>query len=62
MPLLTGVEGTAGQMSAKALRTLRPCKQPPAASTERPETSKEFAVRMRKHFILHGLKARKKGE
>ncbi|KAG5720641.1 hypothetical protein E4T56_gene4945 [Termitomyces sp. T112] len=34
----------------------------PAAETGRPETSKEFAARVAKHFVLNGPQQRKEGE
>ncbi|KAG6822620.1 hypothetical protein H0H92_013151 [Tricholoma furcatifolium] len=61
MPLLTGLEGAAEQANPTKQRVLRPRKQLPPADTGRPETSKEFAARMKRHFVLRGPKERKEG-
>ena len=54
-PVLAGIE-------ARVAVQRRPRKAVPGAETGRPETSKEFAVRMRDRFVLKPPAERKEGE
>lgn len=49
LPILSGIEATAATQ-----RKLRPRKVVPPAETGRPETSREFAARVRDKFVLRG--------
>jgi hypothetical protein len=58
VPILAGIDATlAAQRKPRAAR-----KEPVPAETGRPETSKEFAARMKGHFALRGPRQRKEGE
>ena len=55
LPILAGLEAWAAVQR-------RPQKVVPGAETDRPETSHEFAARVRDHFVLRGPTQRKEGE
>jgi hypothetical protein len=58
VPILAGIDAqVAVQRKPRA-----PRKQPEPAETGRPETSKEFAARMKSNFALRGPRQRKEGE
>lgn len=56
LPILAGLE------AAAAVPRPRVRRQPPAAETGRPETSREFAARVKDRFVLRGPAERKEGE
>jgi len=58
VPILAGIEAQV----AVQRKPRTPWKKPEPAETGQPETSKEFAARMKDRFALQGPRQRKKGE
>ena len=54
LPVLAGVE-------TRVAIQRRPRKSTPGVETGRPETSREFAARMKDHFVVKGPRQRKEG-
>ena len=57
MPVLVGKEGKAASMRKRCGRT-----KPEPAETGRPETSREFASRMKGHILLRGPREQTEGK